>query len=88
MNFDYTPKVEALRERLLAFMAARVYPNERRYRDEVDANRAKGNPWIPTTARRGAQGRGAGRRAVEPVPAAFGARRRTHQPRIRAALPS
>src|SRR6185295_9055720 len=48
MNFDYTPKVEALRERLLAFMAARVYPNEHRFRDEVDANRAKGNPWMPT----------------------------------------
>ena len=48
MNFDYTPKVRELRERLLAFMAARVYPNERRFRDEVEANRAKGNPWIPT----------------------------------------
>ena len=48
MNFDYTPKVEALRGRLLAFMAARVYPNEHRFREEVDANRAKGNPWIPT----------------------------------------
>ena len=48
MNFDYSPKVEALRERLVAFMAARVYPNERRFRDEVEANRAKGNPWIPT----------------------------------------
>ncbi len=48
MNFDYTPKVQALRERLLAFMAARVYPNEHRFRDEVEANRAKGNPWIPT----------------------------------------
>src|SRR4051812_45879359 len=48
MNFDYTPKVRELRERLQAFMATRVYPNERRYLDEVAANRARGNPWIPT----------------------------------------
>jgi len=48
MNFDYTPKVREMRERLLAFMTARVYPNERRYREEVESNRANGNPWIPT----------------------------------------
>ncbi len=48
MNFDYTPKVRELQARLNAFMAARVYPNERRYRDEVEGNRAQGNPWIPT----------------------------------------
>ena len=48
MNFDYTPKVRELQARLIAFMAARVYPNERRYRDEVEGNRAQGNPWIPT----------------------------------------
>jgi len=48
MNFDYTPKVRELQARLAAFMAARVYPNERRFRDEVEGNRAKGNPWIPT----------------------------------------
>jgi acyl-CoA dehydrogenase len=49
MNFEYTPKVRELEVRLKAFMDARVYPNERRYRDEVAANRARGNPWIPTT---------------------------------------
>jgi len=48
MNFDYTPEVLELRGRLQAFMEARVYPNERRYLDEVAANRARGNPWIPT----------------------------------------
>ena len=48
MNFDYTPKVRELRQRLLDFMTARIYPNERRYREEVEANRARGNPWIPT----------------------------------------
>jgi acyl-CoA dehydrogenase len=48
MNFDYTPKVRELQARLSAFMDARVYPNESRFRDEVEGNRAKGNPWIPT----------------------------------------
>jgi acyl-CoA dehydrogenase len=48
MNFDYTPKVKELRARLTAFMGAHVYPHERRFRDEVEGNRAKGNPWIPT----------------------------------------
>ena len=48
MNFDYTPKVRELEARLNGFMDARVYPNERRFRDEVEGNRAKGNPWIPT----------------------------------------
>jgi acyl-CoA dehydrogenase len=40
--------VHELREDLSDFMAARIYPNERRYREEVEANRARGNPWIPT----------------------------------------
>jgi acyl-CoA dehydrogenase len=29
-------------------MDEHVYPNERRFSDEVEANRAKGNPWVPT----------------------------------------
>ena len=33
MDFDYTPKVQALRERLLAFMEEYVYPNEATYHD-------------------------------------------------------
>ena len=48
MNFDYTPKVRELEVRLKAFMDAKVYPNEQRFRDEVEGNRARGNPWIPT----------------------------------------
>ena len=48
MNFDYTPKVRELQARLQEFMAVHVYPNERCFRDEVEGNRAKGNPWIPT----------------------------------------
>jgi acyl-CoA dehydrogenase len=48
MNFDYAPNVRELQARLAAFMDAHVYPNEARYRDEVAANRAHGNPWVPT----------------------------------------
>jgi len=48
MNFDYSPKVEQLRERLLAFFDAHIYPNEKRYHEEIEANRRNGNAWIPT----------------------------------------
>jgi len=48
MHFDYTPKVKALRARLLAFMDEHVYPNEGRFFAEIAANRAQGNAWIPT----------------------------------------
>jgi len=48
MNFDYTPKVDALREKLLAFFDAHIYPNERAFFDEIAANRAAGNAWVPT----------------------------------------
>lgn len=49
MNFDYSPQVVQLRERLLAFFAEHITPNEKRYLDEVAANRRAGNPWLPTT---------------------------------------
>ena len=48
MDFDYTPKVEELRARLAAFMNAHIYPNERRFHEEVATNRARGNAWLPT----------------------------------------
>lgn len=48
MHFDYTDKVKAMRERLLAFMDEHVYPNEGRFFEEIEANRAKGNAWVPT----------------------------------------
>ncbi len=49
MNFEYTPKVKQLQEKLLAFMDGHIYPNESRFYAEVAANRAKGNAWVPTT---------------------------------------
>jgi len=49
MDFDYSPKVKAMQERLLAFMEEHIYPNEKRFFEEIAANRAKGNAWLPTT---------------------------------------
>ncbi len=48
MNFDYSPRVQDLRVRLLAFMETHIYPNEQRFFDEIAANRAQGNAWVPT----------------------------------------
>ena len=48
MDFDYSPKVRDLQKRLTAFMAEHIYPNEEVFDKEVEANRAKGNPWVPT----------------------------------------
>lgn len=49
MEFQYSPKVQALSARLMAFMDAHIYPNEAAFMAEVDANRRAGNAWIPTT---------------------------------------
>ncbi|KLU28224.1 acyl-CoA dehydrogenase [Caballeronia mineralivorans PML1(12)] len=48
MNFDYTPKVQELRQKLTSFFDEHIYPNERAFTSEVAANRANGNAWIPT----------------------------------------
>ena len=44
MDFDYSPKVKDLQARLAAFMDAHVYPNERRFHEEV----GEGDRWQPT----------------------------------------
>jgi acyl-CoA dehydrogenase len=44
MDFDYSPKVQALRVRLQQFMNDHVYPNEERFYAEV----ADGDRWQPT----------------------------------------
>ncbi|MEL7024628.1 MAG: acyl-CoA dehydrogenase [Pseudomonadota bacterium] len=36
MNFDYTDKVERLRQRVLAFMDEHIYPNESTYHDFIE----------------------------------------------------
>jgi acyl-CoA dehydrogenase len=44
MDFDYSPKVIELQDRLRVFMEAHVYPNEQRFDDEV----GQGDRWQPT----------------------------------------
>lgn len=49
MEFEYSPRCNALREKLLKFMDEHIYPNEHAYKNEVDSNgKDKGNRWIPT----------------------------------------
>src|SRR5690349_14026837 len=48
MDFSYSGKVIALRDRVDAFMRAVILPAETEYREEVEANRRAGHPWQPT----------------------------------------
>jgi len=43
MDFEFSPKVQELRERLLSFMDAHVYPNEALFAQQVEA----GDRWEP-----------------------------------------
>src|SRR5438445_9262545 len=43
MNFDYTDKVKSLQQRLRAFMDEHIYPNEKRYYQEIEHDR-----WMPS----------------------------------------
>jgi len=43
MNFDYSEKVKSLEQRLRAFMDEHIYPNEKRYYQEIERDR-----WSPT----------------------------------------
>jgi acyl-CoA dehydrogenase len=49
MNFDYSDRCKGLQARLLAFMDAHIYPNEKAFQQEVDRNGTeRGNRWMPT----------------------------------------
>jgi len=48
MDFDYSDRCKELQTRLLAFMDAHIYPNEKAFKEEVDRNGAAGNRWVPT----------------------------------------
>lgn len=48
MDFQYSPKVQALQARLLAFMDEHIYPNEKIFFGEIAANRQAGDAWKPT----------------------------------------
>jgi len=43
MDFEFSPKVQGLRERLLAFMDEHIYPNEELYLQQVE----EGDRWEP-----------------------------------------
>ncbi|MBT9596750.1 MAG: acyl-CoA dehydrogenase family protein, partial [Vitreoscilla sp.] len=47
MDFGYSPRTQALRERVSAFMAEHVFPNEARYWAELQANTEAGKRWTP-----------------------------------------
>jgi acyl-CoA dehydrogenase len=47
MEFHYSDTTRSLLERLLRFMDQHIYPNERAFLQQIAANRAAGNPWIP-----------------------------------------
>ena len=48
MHFDFSPKVQDLRARVDGFMQEHVYPNERRFYDEIEENTRGGARWTPT----------------------------------------
>ncbi|RMX08417.1 acyl-CoA dehydrogenase [Corticibacter populi] len=47
MDFDYSPKTKGLQQRLQRFMDEHIYPNEKAYKEELEANTAAGRRWTP-----------------------------------------
>ena len=47
MDFDYSAKTKELQARLQKFMDDHVYPNERTYKEQLQANTAAGKRWTP-----------------------------------------
>lgn len=45
MDFDYSPKTKDLQARVLRFMDDHIYPNEKAYKEELEANTAAGKRW-------------------------------------------
>ena len=48
MEFDYSPRVIEMQQRLLAFFDEHIYPNEHRFHEDVEANTRAGKRWTPT----------------------------------------
>ncbi|MBZ5606586.1 MAG: acyl-CoA dehydrogenase family protein, partial [Acidobacteriia bacterium] len=46
MNFDHSPKVRDLQERVSAFMNEHIYPNEKLYYDQIAEDRWRPVPII------------------------------------------
>ena len=49
MGFELSAKTKALASAVTAFMDECVYPNESRLYEEIEANRLRGDPWVPLT---------------------------------------
>ena len=47
MDFSYSPRTQALQQRVSAFMAEHVYPAEPAFWAEIQANTAAGKRWTP-----------------------------------------
>jgi acyl-CoA dehydrogenase len=45
VDFEHSPRVKELQQRLLAFMDAHIYPGEKIFAQQMAAFRAAGNPW-------------------------------------------
>jgi acyl-CoA dehydrogenase len=47
MDFDYSDKTSELQAKLLRFMDDHVYPNEKTYKQQLEANTVAGKRWTP-----------------------------------------
>jgi acyl-CoA dehydrogenase len=47
MDFSYSPRVQELQAQLLKFFDDHIYPNEKAYHDEIEANTKVGKRWTP-----------------------------------------
>ena len=48
MDFNYSPKVIDLQQRMNTFFDQHIYPNEHRFHQDVQANTRAGKRWTPT----------------------------------------
>ena len=58
MEFEYSPKVQALREQLLAFMDEHIYPNEARFEAQVNEGDRWDHPAVLEELKKKAQAEG------------------------------
>jgi acyl-CoA dehydrogenase len=47
MDFSYSPRVQELQAQLLKFFDDHIYPNEKAYAEEIEANTKAGKRWTP-----------------------------------------
>jgi acyl-CoA dehydrogenase len=47
MDFSYSPRVQELQQQLLKFFDDHIYPSEKAYAEEIEANTKAGKRWTP-----------------------------------------